>query len=525
MSAPAAARVRRTHTDALVVAAALSAALMLASAASITPVAVAALALCAAATILGAVTVSARPERAAYAYLALAPLVAGVGRGAVVPLVRPHELLLAGLLGAVVVGAARGRVDLRPLARPAGVDKAVVALAVTSSVTPMLWMIARGAAVGLQDVLFALTLWKYLAVYLMVRLVLRTPAQARTAVTVVLAATAAVAVLGIVQALGVGPFAARLGALTASDENNAVAANRAASTIGTPIGFADVMIIAGALAVGRAHYDRGCGSNRAPRHVALAGLFAIATLASGQVSAALGLLVAAVAVGARLRRLPSVLLPLGVLGVLGALALRPVIAGRVAALDPTSGLPVSWTGPYGRLANLRTYIWPQILDGANWLFGVRPSSRVPSLEPWRDWVYIESGYTWLLWNGGLPLAAAYVAYVALGLLATRRAAPDRSGRFATGNGGVLGRDDAAVATAALGAFCGLVVVATLMLLDPHLTIRGSADLLFPLVAISVTASTRPHRTSTPHELTGARPEAGLAEAAQTAEGVTPRRAP
>jgi hypothetical protein len=95
---------------------------------------------------------------------------------------------------------------------------------------------------------------------------------------------------------------------------------------------------------------------------------------------------------------------------------------------------------------------------------------VPAPETWRDWVYIESGYVWLVWIGGLPFLLAFVAFVAVGMVCLWPIA-------------VVRRN--AIGAAALAAFAYLVVIATLMLLDPHLTIRGSADLFFPLLGLAL----------------------------------------
>jgi hypothetical protein len=82
-------------------------------------------------------------------------------------------------------------------------------------------------------------------------------------------------------------------------------------------------------------------------------------------------------------------------------------------------------------------------------------------------VWIESGYTWLLWGGGVPLLASYLAFAAASI---------RKGwRFAR-------RADAAGAAGAAVAaiMCAQVVV---MLFDPHLTYRGSGDTIFMLLAL------------------------------------------
>ena len=117
------------------------------------------------------IAVCLHPPLAAYLLITFTPLLAGLGRGFFIPLVRPHEAL------AVLVGgglAINGIVRLlsgdvrRPRLR--AMDSAIIAMAVTGSILPLLWLFARGQAPTADDVLYSLTFWKFYAVFLIVRL-------------------------------------------------------------------------------------------------------------------------------------------------------------------------------------------------------------------------------------------------------------------------------------------------------------------------------------------------------------------
>ena len=116
-----------------------------------------------------------RPAWAAYLLIAVTPLVVGMDRGTVLPLIRPSEAVL--LLVAVpltirlVVERIAGR---RRSMRFHQIDKAIGVLALTGSLVPLLMMLAKGQPVATDDLLYSLVLWKYAALYLVMRTAVRT---------------------------------------------------------------------------------------------------------------------------------------------------------------------------------------------------------------------------------------------------------------------------------------------------------------------------------------------------------------
>ncbi len=147
-------------------------------------------------------------------------------------------------------------------------------------------------------------------------------------------------------------------------------------------------------------------------------VFVVAVFSAAEFSSALGLLIALVCVAVRLRRLDLlkwsvVALPVAIV------ALWPTIAPRIEDFSSLHGMPTSWLVRYH---NLSTYFWPPIVDGTNFLVGVRPAARVPVDEGAFGFIWIESGYLWLLWGGGLPLLAAFCWFVWTSLRATGPAA-------------------------------------------------------------------------------------------------------
>ena len=203
-----------------------------------------------------------------------------------------------------------------------------------------------------------------------------------------------------------------------------------------------------------------------PALAAAAALLIMGALSAGEFSSAIGLFAGVICIAIVISR-PRLLWAFVPATLVAGYALRPVIARRLSGFQSASGLPVSWTG---RLQNLQTYFWPKLFSNWNFLLGVEPSARVVVSTQATGYVWIESGYTWLLWGGGIPLLASFVFLV--------YAAARRGWQAARG-----GRDGSSVAGIAV--FTAIIVITILMAFDPHLTYRGAGDAFFTLLALAV----------------------------------------
>jgi putative peptidoglycan lipid II flippase len=421
----------------------------------------------------------ARPALAAYLLIALTPLTVGINRGSALPVLRPSEALALVLGGTLAVrGVVRLRTGQMPRLRLDRLELALLLMAVASSLVPLLWMTIRQAAITKDDLLYALVLWKYLGLYTIIRFSVSTERQVLRCMWLFVGAASIVALLAIVQSLGVSSVSHVLTTYYAPFGNTGAFQARGSSTLGLPAATADLAIINLAVVSGLwTRYRR-----YRPVLAGAAALLVMGTLSAGEFSSAIGLFIGVICI-AIVTRKPRLLWAFVPAALVAGIALRPVIERRLAGFQSASGLPVSWTG---RLQNLQTYFWPKLFSGWNFLLGVEPSARIPVPSQATGYVWIESGYTWLLWGGGIPLLASFGFLV--------YAAARRGWRAARGPG-----DGRRVAGAAV--FTAIVVIAVLMIFDPHLTYRGSADAFFTMLAL---AAPRAGRSGGSAEEPGAR---------------------
>ncbi len=440
---------------------------------------------CVVAVVVGIIAL--RPQVAAYLVIGITPLVAGIDRGHLIPFLRPGEALaLAAGCGLMLGGTLRRQTGATRRLRLNRVELALLLMAVCNSVVLLTWMLAREQRIGSDDILYALVLWKLIGVYVLVRVSIRTDAQAVRCLWISVCAGSIVAVVAVLQSLGLFGVPHLLATYYAPfGYTNLLQNSRGSSTLALPAATADLMIYNLAIVSGL-----WLRFPRARAGLALAaGLFVFGSLSAGEFSSAIGLVIGicCIAVVTSYPRLLAFLVPGAAVAVY---ALRPVIERRLSGFDSVSGLPVSWTG---RLTNLRTYFWPRLFSHGNFVMGVEPSARVPVSSQGTGYVWIESGYTWLLWGGGIPLLLAFVYFVVVSL---------RLG-WTTAR-----RHHDATRIAGVAVFVSVIVMTVLMIFDPHLTYRGAAEEMFALLAIAglrlVPTDQRSQRTARAREW-GVRP--------------------
>ncbi len=404
------------------------------------------------------------PPAAAYLLIATSPLLAGMDRGAVVPVLRLNEAIALLLGGTVLVRALlRGRRDgdsRRPLRRA---EVSLLFLLATGSVLPLLWMLLRQRPISQLDVFYALVLWKCLGVYLVVRTTITSQRQIRRCLFIAMSAAAVAALVGVLQSLqlfGVPRLIAQYFGPEGSAGEDAT--YWGTSTVGHAQAMGDVMAFN--LAIALAWLSRRMPLR--PVVLGFAGLFVLGAVTTGEFSSVIAIFVAFCIAGIATRTLHRAVVGILPICVVAALAFQPVIQNRLNEFSSPEGIPPSWTG---RINNLTTYVLPELTRDYNYTSGVRPAAQVTkSIDPYR-FGYIESGHAWLLWTGGIPFLVGFFAYLVTNIRLTGRIARRR--RDATG-------------VAAVASLAALTVVAVMMTLDPHLTFRGSSELNFSLLALA-----------------------------------------
>jgi hypothetical protein len=306
-------------------------------------------------------------------------------------------------------------------------------------------------------------MWKLLGIYAIVRAAISTDRQVLRCLWLSVAVACVVALMAILQSLSLLGVPRLLADYFGGASQFGPPGGRGSSTLGLPAATADLMTFNLAIVSGL--------WTRYRRHrlmlAAAAVLLLFGALAAGEFAGAIGLVVGVLCiaiVSGSARLLAWFVVAVGV----GGWVMWPVIGTRLLGFKSASGLPISWLT---RLQNLETFFWPKLFSDWNFVFGVRPAAVLTVVSPTatNNEVWIESGYTWLLWGGGIPLLLSFSYFVYV----------TAKYSWSTARGG---RDARSVAAAAV--FVAVIVIAVLMVFDPHLTYRGSADEFFCLIALA-----------------------------------------
>lgn len=401
-----------------------------------------------------------RPVTAPYLYMATLPFLAGIDRGTLIPLVRPNEALLTLLVAGAATGGylryLRGdpvRLRIRPL------DGPLAAFVVAMTLWPLVSLMLRGHAPAPDELAALLPIVKLTGILLLVRLTLTTPDRQRRMLRIVLWTAAGVAVVAILQTAGFPPVLHLLGSLWTTIDSPDDINERGTTMFASSIATGDYIVLSLAILAGMA--VRGAVSRR--ELVVLGPLLAAGVLAAGQFSTWAAIAVVLVVLLRQypaLRRMARRFLPVvAVAAVVGA----PAAITRLSEFGGQFGVPRSWLGRWDNLTNF----YLPAFDPEHVLLGISPNSVLQAPETWREQIYLEFGYLQLLWIGGIPLLVAF-GWLSWAVLERCRA---------------LRYDPAPIGVAATALRAGWWMVLVLSLIDIHLTLRGTGDLLFVLLGI------------------------------------------
>jgi hypothetical protein len=402
-----------------------------------------------------------RPVAATYIYLATLPFVAGFERGAI-PLVRPNEALLLLVLAGAALGAyARGLAGapLRIRFRPS-IDVPLAAFVLLSTIWPLTSMLVRGEAPQQDEVLAVFPVCKLAALFLLVRMTVLDTRQLLRVVRIIVWTGVGIALIAIAQTLKVPPVLDFLSAYSPDEQASEIAA-RGSTTFASSIATGDVITIGLVLVV-------ACGVRGIlgrPERLVAGLVLGAGVLAAGQFSTWISAVIAAALIlhqYPQLRRQAVRFVPVvGIAVLVGA----PAFIARLASFGEGYGVPRSWLG---RWDNLSSFYLPPLVDDGGFLIGISPDSVLTAPETWRETIYLESGYLQLLWVGGLPLLAGFIW---LSIAVLRRAAE-------------LARRPDALGACGSTLLIAWTMVIILSVIDPHLFLRGTGDLLFALLAVA-----------------------------------------
>jgi hypothetical protein len=415
------------------------------------------------------VLVLSRPLLGAYLLVALVPVASGLRRDLPVPGLRISELVIAGLAALLLLTLEDRR------ARPWTLfDWAALAYCAGTLVLGGAALLSRGAMLSVEHVSTLVGPFQFLLLYRAVLAVVRTEAERRRALALLLLGSVPASILALLQYMGVGAVDSVLAWATGSEglvlhteetgiEHRTTGLFPHWQMLAGYLFVIAVLGVASMLAPGRAPLPRWLTA-------AITLLALAAMISTGTFVTAFGALAAFVLIGLWYRKLGRIVAGLGAVACGAAAVFGSLIAERVAfsfaaapGTDRELFVPQSvayrielWTGE----------LLPAI--AGRWLTGWGPD--LPSSLSFE---HTESMYLTLLFRGGVPLLLIYA-----GLMLAQAGAAWRLARRAAGP------VDAMLARVVL------VLVATLAILhvlEPYFVTTGLPHLVWVLAALLLSA--------------------------------------
>jgi len=361
--------------------------------------------------VVGGLAILLRPTTAVLVMVALAPVICGLKRGLIVPLLRPSELLMIGVAVPVLL-LTGGRSSTRWRALDVMASLYVVATLVLGAGD----MLARGDrfTADLNGKLIGPL--QFFLFYRAIVVTLNTSRLVHQALRIILLTSIPVSIGALLQFFNVGPTRAFILEVTDSIAMRAIAKGlfRASSILDHWHALGGYMLVIAILALALLLNEQQDVMSRRGL-IAVLAFATVAIVTTLTMVIIIGTIVGAIGLGMAARRTKTVLAWLAIGALISVVALGPFIASRLSQqFDSQVAQASGAEGPsfLPQTIRYRVEVWTnQYLPvvTAHLLTGYGPG-----VPPNVNWAYTESIYLTFLLRGGVPLLAAYAALMIAG---------------------------------------------------------------------------------------------------------------
>ena len=399
-----------------------------------------------------------KPMINAYVVIVAIVLTSGMARGALIPALIPNELVLAGVTALCLPYILTARLR----AGQASVEVLVasgVLIAGTIAI-PLLAFWIRGLPVEPHELFTLLAPCQYLLLFIIFKYLPRTERDRRQIIWLMLFMSCFVAIVGLLQALGIGIVQDTLARWYPSGQLNVASQfGRITSLLAAWNALGTFMMVN--LLLARAYLlPEVQVRNRRALYLMMALLF-VCMVASGSYASIIGLVLGLLIIESYdKRRRFKRLLAAAVIAVLAYVILQPLISERFAYQSRGESV-------VPETLSFRFEIWNDVflpLLRDHWLWGVRPSIPLDS-----DWQWAESQYLLLVYRGGVFALVGHLAWVGMILIWLRR---------------VITRSTGGAHAAAIAGSTALIALSVMAFTNEVFTFSGVNDFIWILWGVA-----------------------------------------